>query len=70
MGNSEYLIFPSTRASASFSIELYDVADFKNAVTEWWNKEGWTFQVWAKDKNHAIKIAKDWRRKLFLKGKK
>jgi len=49
--------------------KLYDVADFKNAVTEWWDKEGWTFQVWAKDRNHAIKIAKDWRRKLLLGGK-
>jgi len=49
--------------------KLCDVADFKNKVSEWWNKNGWTFRVWAKDKDHAIKIAGDWRRKLLLKRK-
>jgi len=48
---------------------LHDFTDFKNEVTEWWDREGWTFQVWAEDRNHAIKIAGEWRRKLLLGGK-
>jgi len=50
--------------------KLYDVTNFKNEVIEWWNKEGWIFQVWARDRGHAVKIAGDWRRKLLLKEKK
>ena len=46
--------------------EFDDVFDFRDDATEWIDKEGWTFQVWAKDKDHAIKIAGEWRRKLLL----